>query len=190
MAAGLCREWVLQERARPLAHTVSALPASLLERFSGPDLCSQLFGVLRFLRELKPPDLAPHVTFSWKDYRNEARVAHMRLAPAEFIRRFLLHVLPDGFQRIRHYGFLANGHRQAKLARIRQLLPAKPSQQTSVAKDSGDATIIKQEVTQTVPANDEDVWEPLCPQCGGGMEIVERVPAPPHRPRTAPIDTS
>ena len=131
-----------------------------------------------------------HVTFTWKDYRNEARVAHMTLAPAEFIRRFLLHVLPDGFQRIRHYGFLANGHRQAKLARIRQLLPAKPSQQTSVAKDSGDATIVKQEATQTVPANDEDVWEPLCPQCGGGMEIVERLPAPPHRPRTAPMDTS
>jgi Putative transposase len=52
----------------------------------------------------------------------------MTLAPAEFIRRFLLHVLPDGFQRIRHYGFLANGNRTTKLARIRRLLPS-PRQQ-------------------------------------------------------------
>jgi putative transposase len=61
-----------------------------------------------------------HVTFTWKDYRNEASVALMTLSPAEFMRRLVLHVLPDGFQRIRHYGFLANGTRQAKLARIRQ----------------------------------------------------------------------
>jgi hypothetical protein len=59
------------------------------------------------------------VTFTWKDYRDGSQIKHMTLAPAEFIRRFLLHVLPDGFQRIRHYGFLANGNRQAKLARIR-----------------------------------------------------------------------
>jgi Putative transposase len=50
----------------------------------------------------------------------------MTLAADEFIRRFLLHVLPDGFQRIRHYGFLANGHRRAKLVLIRRLLAATP----------------------------------------------------------------
>jgi Putative transposase len=50
----------------------------------------------------------------------------MTLAAGEFIRRFLLHALPDGFHRIRHYGFLANGHRRAKLARCRLLLAAPP----------------------------------------------------------------
>ncbi len=62
------------------------------------------------------------VTLTWKDYRNGAKQKHMTLDAHEFIRRFLLHVLPDGFQRIRHYGFLANGHRKAKLATIRKLL--------------------------------------------------------------------
>jgi len=65
-----------------------------------------------------------HVIFSWRDYRDGARMKPMTLEAQEFIRRFLLHVLPDGFQRIRHYGFLANGHRRAKLAVIRRLLAA------------------------------------------------------------------
>lgn len=129
-----------------------------------------------------------HVTFTWKDYRHEARIARMRLAPAEFIRRFLLHVLPDGFRRIRHYGFLANGHRQTKLARIRQLLPARPSQEASTANPSGDATTIEQVPAETI-STDDDPSEPICPQCGGSMEIVERLPAP-HCHRTRRIDTS
>jgi hypothetical protein len=62
------------------------------------------------------------VSFRWKDYRHESRQKVMRLDEHEFIRRFLLHVLPGGFQRIRHYGFLANRHRAAKLTRCRQLL--------------------------------------------------------------------
>ena len=62
------------------------------------------------------------VTFSWKDYRGHDRQKIMTLDADEFIRRFLLHVLPDGFQRIRHYGFLGHRHRQAKLALCRQLL--------------------------------------------------------------------
>ena len=62
------------------------------------------------------------VRFRWKDYRHESRPKVMCLDDQEFIRRFLLHVLPDGFQRIRHYGFLANRHRAAKLALCRQLL--------------------------------------------------------------------
>jgi len=64
---------------------------------------------------------AGHVTFHWKDYRDEQQKT-MTLAAAEFIRRFLLHVLPDGFQRIRYYGFLANRFRVEKLQRCRQLL--------------------------------------------------------------------
>jgi hypothetical protein len=62
------------------------------------------------------------VSFQWKDYRGHNRQKTMTLEANEFIRRFLLHVLPDGFQRIRHYGFLAHRYRQAKLARCRQLL--------------------------------------------------------------------
>jgi hypothetical protein len=62
------------------------------------------------------------VTFRLKDYRQENRLTTMTLEAAEFIRRFLLHVLPDGFVRIRHYGFLSNRHRAAKLAQCRQLL--------------------------------------------------------------------
>lgn len=62
------------------------------------------------------------VTFQWKDYRHHAKQKTMTLEAEEFIRRFLLHVLPDGFQRIRHYGFLGHRYRQAKLALCRQLL--------------------------------------------------------------------
>jgi len=64
------------------------------------------------------------VTFQWKDYRHESRHKVMRLDAQEFVRRFLLHVLPSGFQRIRHYGLLANCHREAKLEQSRQLLAA------------------------------------------------------------------
>ena len=62
-----------------------------------------------------------HVAFTWKDYRRNGAAMTMRLTPDEFIRRFLLHTLPDGFHRIRHFGFLANGHRAAKLALARAL---------------------------------------------------------------------
>ena len=62
------------------------------------------------------------ITFRWKDYRHNDRPRVMTLEADEFIRRFLLHVLPDGFQRIRHYGFLAHRYRKAKLALCRQLL--------------------------------------------------------------------
>jgi hypothetical protein len=62
------------------------------------------------------------VTFRWKDYRHHDQQKTMTLAADEFIRRFLLHVLPDGFQRIRYYGFLGNRYRQTRLALCRQLL--------------------------------------------------------------------
>jgi putative transposase/transposase-like zinc-binding protein len=62
------------------------------------------------------------IKFQWKDYRNNNSPGVMTLDADEFIRRFLLHVLPDGFQRIRHYGFLGNRYRQVKLALCRQLL--------------------------------------------------------------------
>jgi hypothetical protein len=66
------------------------------------------------------------VLFRWKDYRHEARRRTMTLTADEFIRRFLLHVLPDGFKRIRSYGWLANCHRAARLATCRRLLGVEP----------------------------------------------------------------
>ena len=72
------------------------------------------------------------VTFKYKDYRIEGpgRYKTMTLATGEFIRRFLIHVLPKGFHRIRHYGLLASGNRVATIARARQLLaaPSRPKQ--------------------------------------------------------------
>ena len=65
---------------------------------------------------------AGQVRFQWKDYRDHNRQKTMTLSAEEFIRRFLLHTLPDGFQRIRYYGFLGNRYRQEKLARCRKLL--------------------------------------------------------------------
>lgn len=64
------------------------------------------------------------VTFRWKDYRHPAKLHAMSLPPHEFIRRFLLHVLPRGFQRIRHYGLLSNRLRERALADCRRLLEA------------------------------------------------------------------
>ena len=62
------------------------------------------------------------VTFRYKDYRHDAQQKTMTLEAEEFIRRFLLQVLPDGFQRIRYYGFLGNRYREQKLAHCRELL--------------------------------------------------------------------
>ena len=69
---------------------------------------------------------AGQVRFRYKDYRNQGQQKTMTLSAEEFIRRFLLHALPNGFQRIRYYGFLGNRYRQEKLARCRQLLGMLP----------------------------------------------------------------
>jgi hypothetical protein len=66
------------------------------------------------------------VSFRWKDYRDGNRQKTMTLDGGEFIRRFLIHVLPDGFHRIRYYGFLGNCHRASKLAQCRELLGMAP----------------------------------------------------------------
>jgi Putative transposase len=102
------------------------------------------------------------VTFKWKDYRAkaDARYKLMTLDADEFIRRFLIHVLPDGFHRIRHYGLLANGGRAENIARARQLLnvPA-PQNAPSDADSTGDG-------------EPQPLWHP-CPCCGGRMIIIE-----------------
>jgi len=79
-----------------------------------------------------------HVRFRWKDYRAESQSKTMTLAAEEFIRRFLLHVLPTGFQRIRYYGLLGNRHRAEKLARCRQLLGMPPASATPTPVDAPD----------------------------------------------------
>lgn len=116
------------------------------------------------------------VTFTWRDYRDAAKIKRMTLAADEFIRRFLLHVLPDGFQRIRHYGFLANGHRRRKLALIRELLAAMPAATDSAGCESEQAR-----------AGEPPEWPP-CPCCGGHMMIIEILPGPRRRRRR--IDSS
>ena len=112
-----------------------------------------------------------HVAFTWRDYRDAARAKRMVLDANEFIRRFLLHVLPDGFQRIRHIGFLANGHRRAKLDLIRKLLAVPPAGLDGQRhEDAGGA-----EPSQ-VPE-----LPPPCPCCGGRMVIIEILPDPRRR---------
>jgi hypothetical protein len=125
-----------------------------------------------------------HVAFAWKDYRHAGAVRTMRLTPNEFIRRFLLHVLPDGFHRIRHFGFLANGHRTERLALCRSLLTNKVEQTTHA----------KEEPPTFDPGESISVNPPPCPKCGGAMRVVAETPHGGDWPRskTSPFwcDTS
>ena len=109
------------------------------------------------------------VTFKVKNYRVEGsgRYTTMTLKVGEFIRRFLLHVLPRGFHRIRHYGLLAGGAREENLAKARKLLAASMPQETS---------------------KEPDALATPCPSCGGRMIIIETFAAgcqPQHRPTTS-----
>jgi hypothetical protein len=100
------------------------------------------------------------VSFKWKDYRAQGKTRHksMTLGTGEFMRRFLLHVLPGGFHRIRHYGLIANGGRRENLARARALLHVAP------AVEEPDGT----------GATDESVQPTfVCPHCGAPMRIIE-----------------
>jgi hypothetical protein len=100
------------------------------------------------------------VTFRWKDYRQQGRTRHktLTLASDEFIRRFLLHVLPYGFHRIRHYGLFANGGRAENLAQARRLLNVEIKDQPA---DAAEAPELSQKSPYT------------CPACGGSMIVIE-----------------
>ena len=100
------------------------------------------------------------VTFKWKDYRAKQQYQHktMTLTSDEFMRRFLLHVLPSGFHRIRHYGLIANTTRKDNLARARELLMVKKTIETA------DADI--------AVGSDESVTY-VCPDCGAPMIIID-----------------
>ena len=102
------------------------------------------------------------VAFQWKDYRikHGDRMKVMRLPADEFIRRFLIHVLPSGFHRIRHTGFLANGIRRDRISKIRRLLDAIPEPEQARHEDR---------------TNDPDSSNAhqSCPKCGGAMIVIE-----------------
>jgi hypothetical protein len=118
------------------------------------------------------------VTFGWKDYRAKGRTRHktMTLGAGEFMRRFLLHVLPGGFHRIRHYGLLANASRKTNLARARELLHAVPE-----AYSQGDGD---DEIVPTKPSF-------FCLHCGAAMLVLETftrgqpIRAPPRQTHAA-----
>jgi Putative transposase len=105
------------------------------------------------------------VTFRYKDYRRNgrARFRTMTLAPDEFIRRFLLHVLPNGFHRIRHYGLLASAGCKTNIARARELI-AVPVPVIDPPTEHDDPDLTASAVTE---------HRPPCPCCGGRMIIVE-----------------
>ena len=108
------------------------------------------------------------VTFKWKDYRSKQRFRYktMTLSTDEFIRRFLIHVLPGGFHRIRHYGLLANSRRRDNLRRARELLTDKTDDDD--ANDKGAIDSAKSnEIPEPIPATY------ICPDCGSPMVIIE-----------------
>jgi hypothetical protein len=122
------------------------------------------------------------VSFRWKDYRAEGRDRQkvMTLATTEFIRRFLIHVLPSGFHRIRHYGLLASGTRADNLAKARHLLDLPVAEPEAADNSCAEATELR----------------PLshpCPCCGARMVIIEtfqRGAKPRYQPAVIRIDTS
>jgi hypothetical protein len=100
------------------------------------------------------------VSFRWKDYRAKAKTRYktMTLSAQEFMRRFLLHVLPSGFHRIRHYGLIANAGRKNNLARVRELLHVAPKATAPQPPDEPTATI-------------QPIF--VCRDCGAAMIIIE-----------------
>ena len=102
------------------------------------------------------------VTFRWKDYANSSKQRLMTLTAEEFLRRFLQHVLPPGFVRIRFFGFLAPGKRGELLPLCQQLLASNPST-TAASPQAGKSRA------------PDDTW--TCPTCGGPMAVIERLDA-------------
>lgn len=111
---------------------------------------------------------AGQVTFRWKDYAHGSQIRPLTLTAVELIRRFLLHVLPTGFMKIRHYGFMANRFRAEKFAQCRRLLQLPAALPTPL--------------TKALPAESvsflADTSAKRCPQCGQGqLQVVEKLPA-------------
>jgi hypothetical protein len=102
------------------------------------------------------------VTFRWKDYAHGGKQGKMTLGATEFLRRFFLHVLPKGFVRIRHFGFLANRFRASHLALGRQLLASGGSTEPEVK-------------TNHARSETSTLWH--CPRCGASMIVIQRFTA-------------
>jgi hypothetical protein len=119
------------------------------------------------------------VQFHWKDYRDQSQIKTMDLDAEEFIRRFLFHVLPEGLQRIRYYGFLANRYRQEKLTLCRKLLGMPASGTTAQPKDYRQRY---EELTGRTLL--------LCPLCRRGQMLVVETLQPFPRWKSHPIDSS
>src|SRR6266700_3879649 len=115
------------------------------------------------------------IAFRWKDYRvsGPERRKTMRLHPHEFIRRFLMHVLPKGFHRIRHYGLFANANRAENIATARALLNVAPP--ATAPQEPPD-----------IAADTPRVLPCPCPRCGGRMIVIETF-APGREPRWCPM---
>ncbi len=112
------------------------------------------------------------VTFRYKDYADNQQTTTMTLEATEFLRRFLLHVLPRGFVRIRHYGLLSNRDRTARLNQCRKLLGVPAPEETSDQISLSDCDAAEQDREATLP----------CPKCETGrLIIIELVPATRHR---------
>jgi hypothetical protein len=114
------------------------------------------------------------VTFRWRDSAHHNEQKLMPLALDEFLRRFLLHLLPEGFVRIRNFGFLANRKRATTLPLCFQLLG--PAATAPTEQDRSDAN------------NASDLWR--CPKCGGPMMVVERLTATEIQLRSPPVLTA
>jgi len=113
------------------------------------------------------------VTFAWRDYKDEGRRKTMTLETEEFLRRFCLHLLPERFVKIRHYGLLANRHRQERVAQARALLQA-AAPQPELPKPGG--------------TNDEP--QVVCPHCGSKRVILIEVVEPATASEPATLDSS
>ncbi len=111
------------------------------------------------------------VTFRWRDSAHNNKKRLMTLPLEEFLRRFLLHLLPRGFVRIRHFGFLANRRRAALLPLCFQLLGSAPEPQAEQNASAANGSTA--------------LW--ICPQCGGPMMVVERFTAAQIQLRSPPI---
>src|SRR5216110_2342630 len=143
--------------------------------FAGPTQLLEYLGRYTHRVAISNERLVSHtdgvVRFRWRDYADGDRVKIMTLAAEEFIRRFLLHVVPGGFVRIRHFGFLANRTRRAKLARCRALLAQPPAPAASPA--------------ESVPAlmrRLTGIDIELCPRCQQGRLHVTEILAPASPP--------
>jgi hypothetical protein len=182
--AGLADKMMFKRFIAPLRHIKWVVYCKA--PFAGPEQ------VLRYLsrythrvaisnRRLVAADDAG-VAFRWKDYRinGPGRWKTMRLHPHEFIRRFLLHVLPKGFHRIRHYGLFASANRAESIATARALLDVAP-----LAGDPQKQPDVAPDAPRVLPCP--------CPRCGGRMIVIEVFACgcePRWRPTPSRIDTS